>query len=107
LAGCFNSPPLGFNLILSLFYSAHNSNIHQKNGKIKQKTKIAHKSCLYQTILSNYSQNQQKNQQEKNANQTAAALPASTGKIFFANFSSQKRKAEAIHHLSMSFFSDA
>jgi len=47
-----------------------------------------------------------KNQQEKNAAQTTAALPASTEKFFLANFSSHK-KAEAIHHLSMSFFSDA
>jgi hypothetical protein len=76
--------------MLSLFSPAYNSDIHRKNGKIKQKTKIAHKSYLYQTILSNCKEYRKKSA-EKNAAQTAPALPASTEKIFFANFSSHKK----------------
>jgi hypothetical protein len=97
LAGSFNSLPLGFSLIVSLLNSTHNSNIHRKNGKIKQKTKIARKNYLYQTISCNCKEYRKK-LAGKNAEQAAAALPvAPKEKIFFCEFKfAQKNRKQYI-----------
>lgn len=91
--------------MLSLFFPAYNSNIHRKNGKIRQKTKTAHKSYLYQTILSNYKEYRTKNQQKKTQLKQLQPCRAPRKKSFL-RIVVRTRKAEAIH-LNMSFFSDA
>jgi len=82
--------------MLSLFSPAYNSNIHRKNGKIRQKTKIARKNYLYQTISCNCKESRTKNQQKKNASQVATALPGPRKKSFLRILVRRKRKAEAI-----------
>jgi len=76
-------------LCSQLEYSSKKRQNQAKNKNSSQKLPI---SNYFKQLLAKST----KNQQEK---------PLRL--LFFANFSSQKRKAEAIHHLSMSFFSDA